>query len=236
VERLVEDRPDLAPLDRLLLDRVDEAEPLLAAEEPLAPAELLARLPLARAAADLERPPGFDALDRPLDERPPLALDLDDPPLPEELSSSPPQRPDMTRCAASATASAINEPSFVALDTAAVAAWLAVSAASSPASRILRRAAGLALIAAAAAASPAASISRLSATLASLSTVLSFEPEDDLLEEDLLPDFAIPLLPLSKHRHSKAVTVPYRISESSCSTGLIGRGSAIVQRFLPKRD
>jgi hypothetical protein len=86
--------------------------------------------------------------------------------------------PDRTRCAASATASAISEPSLDALETIVLAAAWAVSAASSPASRILRRAAGLALIAAAAAARPAANISRLIAALASLSTVLS-PPEDD---------------------------------------------------------
>lgn len=79
--------------------------------------------------------------------------------------------PDITRCAASATASAISEPSLVALATTLLAAWVAVSAASSPASRIARRALGLALIAAAAAANPAASISLLIAALASLSTV-----------------------------------------------------------------
>ena len=57
--------------------------------------------------------------------------------------------PDITRCAASATASAINAPSLLALDMTLVAAAEALSAASRPASRILRRAAGLALIAAA---------------------------------------------------------------------------------------
>ena len=113
------------------------------------------------------------------------------------LSSSV-QLPLSTRCAASATASAISEPSRVALDIAVVAALDAASAASRPASRILRRAAGLALIAAAAAASPAASISRLIAALVILSTVVSFEPEEELeLEEDFLPDFAIFGLPLS---------------------------------------
>jgi len=87
--------------------------------------------------------------------------------------------PDITRCAASATASAINEPSLVALAIMLVAACDALSAASRPASRIARRALGLALIAAAAAASPAASISLLIAPLASLSTVLLPELEDD---------------------------------------------------------
>ena len=91
--------------------------------------------------------------------------------------------PDMTRCAASATASAMIEPSFVALDITLVAACDAVSAASSPASRIFRRADGLALIAAAAAARPAASISLLIAALASLSTVSDLD--DDVFEVDL---------------------------------------------------
>ncbi len=79
--------------------------------------------------------------------------------------------PDITRCAASATASAMSAPSFVALDITLFAAWDAVSAASSPASRIARRALGLAVIAAAAAARPAASISLLIAALASFSPV-----------------------------------------------------------------
>ena len=106
--------------------------------------------------------------------------------------------PDITRCAASATASAMIDPSLVALAIILVAACEAVSAASSPASRILRRAAGLALIAAAAAASPAASISLLIAALASLSTVLflDFEVElEDDLEEVLFADLAIALSP-----------------------------------------
>lgn len=106
---------------------------------------------------------------------------------------------DMTRCAASATASAMIEPSFVALETTLLAARSAVSAASSPASRIFFRAAGLALIAAAAAARPAASISLLIAALASLSTVAldELERELDVLErEELLrADFAIFLSP-----------------------------------------
>ncbi|HSR00919.1 MAG TPA: hypothetical protein VLM36_13510 [Sphingomicrobium sp.] len=114
--------------------------------------------------------------------------------------------PDMTRCAASATASAMIEPSLVALETTLLAACDAVSAASRPASRIFLRAAGLALIAAAAAARPAASISLLIAAFASLSTVLSPDPERDdddvervdaeLEREELLrADFAIFLSP-----------------------------------------
>jgi hypothetical protein len=122
--------------------------------------------------------------------------------------------PDITRCAASATASAMIEPNLVALDTMLVAAWEAVSAASSPASRILRRTTGLALIAAAAAASPAASISLLIAALASLSTVaflelllvLVLELEDDFADV-LRAGLAIFYLPPMK-RHFNAITVP----------------------------
>jgi hypothetical protein len=103
--------------------------------------------------------------------------------------------PDSTRCAASATASAINVPSLVALDITLLAACDAVSAASSPASRIALRAFGLALIAAAAAASPAASISLLIAALANLSTVVLLvfeeEPEESLLEDLARADLAI---------------------------------------------
>ncbi|HEX3423499.1 MAG TPA: hypothetical protein VHS33_08895 [Sphingomicrobium sp.] len=122
---------------------------------------------------------------------------------PAEAEPSTFHLPDITRCAASATASAMIEPSLVALDTTLLAALSAVSAASSPASRIFFRAAGLALIAAAAAASPAASISLLIAALASLSTVVLVEPvrDDDELERDLVEpellraDFAIFLSP-----------------------------------------
>jgi hypothetical protein len=115
--------------------------------------------------------------------------------------------PLITRCAASATASAMIDPNLVALDTTLLAACEAVSAASSPASRILRRAAGLALIAAAAAANPAASISLLSAAFANLSTVLlpdvdepldDERPDDDFVEvrEDVfLGDLAIAFSP-----------------------------------------
>jgi hypothetical protein len=105
--------------------------------------------------------------------------------------------PDMTRCAASATASAMSAPSFVALEAIAFAACDAVSAASSPASRIFLRAAGLAAIAAAAAVNPAASISLLIAALASLSTVDLLEREFEELErEELLrADLAIAFSP-----------------------------------------
>ena len=97
--------------------------------------------------------------------------------------------PVITRCAASATASAMSEPSLVALAIMLLAACDAVSAASNPASRIARRAFGLALIAAAAAARPAASISLLIAALASLSTVSLFFEEEP--EEPLRADLAI---------------------------------------------
>ena len=117
--------------------------------------------------------------------------------------------PDITRCAASATASAMSAPSFVALDAIALAACEAVSAASRPASRIFLRAAGLAAIAAAAAVRPAASISLLIAAFASLSIVALFdverdddelevEPEELEREELLRGDFAIFYLPASR--------------------------------------
>jgi hypothetical protein len=132
--------------------------------------------------------------------------------------------PDITRCAASATASAMIDPSLVALDMTLLAAWDAVSAASSPASRILRRAAGLALIAAAAAARPAASISLLIAAFVNLSTVVLpdfAERPDDAVEDDLeldlegvflegvLGDFAIAFSPsVAWERPFSPVTVP----------------------------
>jgi len=97
--------------------------------------------------------------------------------------------PDITRCAASATASAISEPSFVALCIIDLAALSAVSAASMPASLIAFRAFGLAAIAAAAAVRPAASISLLIAPLAIL-FIVSFDFE--VFEDDVrLLDFAI---------------------------------------------
>jgi hypothetical protein len=105
-----------------------------------------------------------------------------------ELSSSPVHLPDSTRWAASATASAISEPSLVALDTMLVAALLALSAASMPASRMARRALGLAAIAAAAAVRPAASISLLIAALVILSIVESDEDPD----AELAPDVFVP--------------------------------------------
>jgi hypothetical protein len=129
----------------------------------------------------------------------------------ELVPSSADHLPDITRCAASATASAIRVPSLVALAITLVAACEAVSAASSPASRIALRAFGLALIAAAAAASPAASISLLIAALASLSTVvlpLEEEPEEPRLEDLARADLAIASSPSVWDRHFQAVTVP----------------------------
>jgi hypothetical protein len=151
---------------------------LRAVDERLAPApEDFAAVE--RLAVDLRAPverfallarAGFDAL--------PELVEVDAEPSIDHL-------PDITRCAASATASAMIEPNLVALETTLLAARSAVSAASRPASRIFLRAAGLALIAAAAAARPAASISLLIAALASLSTVLSLEPErEDEPERD----------------------------------------------------
>jgi hypothetical protein len=133
---------------------------------------------------------------------PPVELDFTAAglPPPDGCSSSPVQLPDITRCAASATASAMIEPNRVALAIMLLAADDAVSAASRPASRILRRAPGLALIAAAAAARPAASISLLIAALASLSTVLSLDLDDFLVDDFravdfLVVDFAIAVFP-----------------------------------------
>ena len=196
--------------------------------------------PLARFALDerelrdeplLERfafDPELDDLRAPLDLPELLRFDDDDDApelaLPLELSLGD-HLPAITRCAASATASAMIEPSLVALETTLLAARSAVSAASSPASRIFLRADGLALIAAAAAARPAASISLLIAALASLSTVLLFElerddvepervederePDEVLRREELLrADLAIFYLPPLWKRHFKAVPVP----------------------------
>ena len=120
--------------------------------------------------------------------------EVDPPLLPVVAEPSKFHLPDITRCAASATASAMIEPSLVALDTMLLAAGDAVSAASRPASRIFLRAAGLAAIAAAAAVIPAARISLLIAALASLSIVsLDLERDDDELDlrsEALDPDEA----------------------------------------------
>ena len=183
--------------------------PLLAAPVPL---DLEAREPLLLVAVDflapLERVLVDPDLPAPLEREPverdlpvPLLRELDarrvPPLLLDELLLDPPSSdhlPLITRCAASATASAISEPRRVALDITLLAALVAESAASIPASRIFLRADGLALIAAAAAARPAASISLLIAALVILSTVVSLELEFELDFDDL--DFAIANLPV----------------------------------------
>jgi hypothetical protein len=180
-----------APVD--LLAPVD----LRAADERLAPeaddfarAELVERFAVERFAVDRLAVDRLAVERFAVDLRAPLLRDDDDDPelaLPLELSVGD-HLPDMTRCAASATASAMIEPSLVALETTLLAARSAVSAASSPASRIFLRAAGLALIAAAAAASPAASISLLIAALVSLSTVALFDEGDAEERERVVDD------------------------------------------------
>jgi hypothetical protein len=205
---------DAAPDERLAAAPDDFARLLL--PDLLAPE--VEREELAREAV-LRVPVERELREREEDDRPPLDPLEDSPPLDPPLSPSV-HLPESTRCAASATASAISEPRRDALETMVLAACCAVSAASRPASRILRRAAGLALIAAAAAASPAASISRLIAALASLSIVLSSDRELDVdLDEDLdaveaplrLLDFAIANLPtVREQRHFRNATVPFR--------------------------
>jgi hypothetical protein len=195
-----------APLARFAVDRF--AGDLRAADDLVAPALAdFARVDVERFAAGL-RAVDLRAVERfAVDLRAGLAAPLE----PDEVDAEPSidHLPDITRCAASATASAISAPSFVALEAIALAACEAVSAASRPASRIFLRAAGLAAIAAAAAVSPAASISLLIAAFASLSIVALFEVErdDDELEvepeelerEELLRgDFAIFYLPASR--------------------------------------
>lgn len=190
-----------APRDFVLVLRGDFAAlpPLFAADERAGPVPVdLARVEVLRAPvpADFVRPAVFRVPLAPLvaDLRPalPRVEPADDDELaPDEVLALPSidHLPLITRCAASATASAMIEPSLVALETTLLAAADAVSAASRPASRILRRAAGLALIAAAAAARPAASISLLIAALASLSMVSL--PEVEREEEPLFGDLAI---------------------------------------------
>ena len=192
-------------VDDLARAALDLAPPLFAFDEVEREPDDLAREPLDRELDDFAREPP--------DLRAPLLREDDEPELVPALAlPSIDHLPDITRCAASATASAISEPSLVALATTLLAACVAVSAASRPASRIARRALGLALIAAAAAARPAASISLLIAALASLSTVsLLFEeePEEALLEDLLRADLAIASSPsVSRKRHFSAVTVP----------------------------
>jgi hypothetical protein len=187
-------------VERVGLLRADFAaprapEPLLLAVDARLDPELA---DLARAEVDFLAPElARDELLRP----PLLRAERDDELEPELVLASPSivHLPDITRCAASATASAMIEPSLVALDTTLVAACEAVSAASRPASRILRRAAGLALIAAAAAARPAASISLLIAAFASLSR-LSFLDREELEEPEelVLEDLAIAFVSLRR--------------------------------------
>jgi hypothetical protein len=174
--------------------------------------DFFAELPLDRLAVELE-PEVFRA---PLD-RPELLRDADDeePELALALPSID-HLPDITRCAASATASAISEPSLVALETTLLAACEAVSAASSPASRIFLRAAGLAAIAAAAAVSPAASISLLIAAFASWSTVLSFERER---EDELEPDLDEPEPDLDELEREEVLRADFAIALSPCVAG-----------------
>jgi hypothetical protein len=191
----------LVPRDFVLVLRGDFAAlpPLFAADERAEP------VPVDLALVEVLRAPVVDDFARPAVFRVPLASLVEDlrPALPRlEPADDDELEPDdvlalpsidhlplITRCAASATASAMIEPSLVALETTLLAAADAVSAASRPASRILRRAAGLALIAAAAAARPAASISLLIAALASLSMVSL--PEVEREEEPLFGDLAI---------------------------------------------
>jgi hypothetical protein len=192
-----EDARVAAPVDAFARVDVDLRAPV--AREVVARLRVAAdlRVPVERFAAVL-RPPlerELDALERALDARarPPSAPVPPPPPSSFHL-------PLITRCAASATASAINAPNLVALDITLLAACDAVSAASRPASRIARRAFGLALIAAAAAARPAASISLLIAALASLSTVAlpdDLEDRDDPAEL-LREDFAIAFISLRR--------------------------------------
>ena len=144
VRVLPDDERDAALRAGLPSPLAPRLEPVLRDEAPLFFAPLL-RLDALPDAPLLDRDRGF-----------PLSLFC---PAPVKMS------PDNTRCAASATASAINDPSRAT----ELPALLAVSAASEPASRIFLRTLGLALIAAAAAAKPAASISLLIAALASLS-------------------------------------------------------------------
>jgi hypothetical protein len=227
--RLVPDDDDLAREEAVLRAPPVDFDPLLPEREPVPDRAAVLR-DLDADAPDFEAlPPDFEPLardeededfarDEPLLE-PELraAEDLLDPLLdeldPEPLASVD-HLPLITRCAASATASAMIEPSLVALDTMLLAACDAVSAASRPASRIFLRAAGLALIAAAAAARPAASISLLIAALASLSTELSLDPEreeldfEELEREELFrADLAICCLPPLR---GKDTLMPFR--------------------------
>lgn len=201
-----------APVERFAVERF--GGDLRAVDARLAPALVdFERVEVDRFAVDLR------AVERlAVDLRAGFAALLDEP---DEVEAEPSidHLPDITRCAASATASAMSAPSFVALEAIALAACDAVSAASRPASRIFLRAAGLAAIAAAAAVRPAASISLLIAAFASLSIVAlpELERDGDELERELvelereeLPrgDFAIFYLPPLRQRHFNAVPVP----------------------------
>jgi len=163
------DRLRAAALERRLV----EVAPALRVEVDLALAALVAGA--LRVAPALRGAAGFG-----------LAFDEAPDPL---VASSSVHLPDSTRCAASATASAISVPSLEAEVIMLFAAWLALSAASIPASRIARRAFGLAAIAAAAAVNPAAIISRLIAAFASLSKLPLFD--DPLLPLSFFDDLAI---------------------------------------------
>ena len=199
------------PLARFAVERF--AGDFRAVDDRVAAPVDFARVELARLAVDLRAVERFA-----VDLRAGFAELLD---APDDVEADPSidHLPDITRCAASATASAMSAPSLVALDAIALAACDAVSAASKPASRIFLRAAGLAAIAAAAAVNPAASISLLIAAFVSLSIVALFELErdDDELERELVElereellrgDFAISYLPPSRQRHFNAVPVP----------------------------
>lgn len=204
------------PLARFAVERF--AGDFRAVDDRVAAPVDFARVELARLAVDL-RAVVLPAVERfAVDLRAGFAELLD---APDDVEADPSidHLPDITRCAASATASAMSAPSLVALDAIALAACDAVSAASKPASRIFLRAAGLAAIAAAAAVNPAASISLLIAAFVSLSIVALFELErdDDELERELVElereellrgDFAISYLPPSRQRHFNAVPVP----------------------------
>ena len=95
----------LAPLDRFALVPDDFARPVV---------DFRAPPDFARDAVDLERVPVDFRFPAPREELEAELLPLED--------SSVAHLPDNTRCAASATASAISEPSFVALDITLVAA------------------------------------------------------------------------------------------------------------------
>ena len=193
-ERVPPERGLAVDLRAGFLAAAEPVEPVLAAAERF---DAVDRDPLGLARDDVERVP-VDLAREPADALPDeLRDELEDEP---DESSSPPHLPVITRCAASATASAMMLPSLVALDIMLVAACEAVSAASSPASRILRRALGLALIAAAAAARPAASISLLIAALAILS-IVSLRDEEP--EEPLFADFAIVNSPVFRRKDTQ---------------------------------